>query len=176
MTPRIYAASRSIAASPDDGYRASSEPGALESRLPPHDMTGEMLHFDFREGGGSYRMRLTYAERHRGHGKSSPDADEAVVRITRLVPGRSIEQAIVFESADPAFAGVMRMTWTLVGDGDRTRVTVRAEDVPAGIRVEDHVAAMTASLASATAAASSPDTMTLRLFDVNPAVCETATS
>ena len=37
-------------------------------------------------------------------------------------------------------------------------------------------AAITASLPFATSAASSPETMTLRLFDVNPAACETATS
>jgi uncharacterized protein YndB with AHSA1/START domain len=145
MTPRIDTASRSIAASPDAVYRAFAEPGAMERWLPPNDMTGEMLHFDFRAG-GSYRMRLTYAERHRGRGKSSEDADEVAVRLTKLDPGRSIEQAIVFESADPAFAGVMRMTWTLVADGDRTRVTVRAEDVPEGIGREDHEAAMRASL------------------------------
>ena len=145
MTPRIDAASRPIAAPPDAVYRAFAEPGAMERWLPPGEMVGEMLIFDFREG-GSYRMRLTYAERHRGSGKTSDDADEVAVRPTKLDPGRSIEQAIVFESVDPAFAGVMRMIWTMVADGDRTLVTVRAEDVPAGIRAEDHVAAMTASL------------------------------
>ncbi|MFO7609314.1 MAG: SRPBCC domain-containing protein, partial [Candidatus Krumholzibacteriia bacterium] len=66
--------------------------------------------------------------------------------LTKLVPGRAVEQEIEFVSEDPAFSGVMRMAWTMVADGDRTLVTVRAEDVPAGIRAEDHVAAMTASL------------------------------
>ena len=33
----------------------------MERWLPPHNMTGDMLHFDFREG-GFYRMRLSYAE------------------------------------------------------------------------------------------------------------------
>jgi uncharacterized protein YndB with AHSA1/START domain len=117
----------------------------MERWLPPNGMTGKMLAFDFRDG-GSYRMRLTYAERDRGHGKTSEDADEMVVRLTRIVQGRSIEQAVDFVSEDPAFAGTMRMTWTMAADGDRMRVTVRAEDVPAGIRAEDHVAAMTASL------------------------------
>ena len=145
MTPRIDAASRSIAASPDAVYRAFSEPGVMERWLPPNDMSGEMLHFDFREG-GAYRMRLTYAEPHRGSGKTSDDADEVTVRLTKLDPGRSIEQDVVFESEDPAFAGVMRMTWSMVAVGDRTRVTVRAEDVPVGIRAEDHVAALTTSL------------------------------
>ena len=118
----------------------------MEQWLPPNGMTGAMLQFDFREG-GSYRMRLTYPEAQRGHGKSSADADEARVRLTKLEPRRTIEQAITFDSADPAFAGVMRMTWSLEPAGDQTLVTVRAEDVPEGIRSEDHVAALAASLA-----------------------------
>jgi len=146
VTRRIDTASRVIAASPDAAYRASSEPGAMERWLAPNDMTGAMLWFDFREG-GSYRMRLTYAERDRGRGKTSADADVADVRLTELVPGRIIAQEIVFESDAPAFAGVMRMTWSLEPAGDRTRVSIRAEDVPEGIRPEDHVAAMSASLA-----------------------------
>ena len=146
MTPRVDSASRSIAASADAVYAAFAAPGAMEGWLPPNGMTGAMLHFDFREG-GSYRMRLTYAEPHRGSGKTSEDADEVTVRLTRLVPGRLVEQDVAFESEDPSFAGRMRMVWTMERDGDRTLVTVRAEDVPAGIRPEDHVAAMVASLA-----------------------------
>lgn len=68
------------------------------------------------------------------------------MRLTRLVPGRLVEQEVVFESKDPAFAGTMRMTWELAPEDDGTLVTVRAEDVPAGIHPEDHVAAMAASL------------------------------
>ncbi len=37
-------------------------------------------------------------------------------------------------------------------------------------------ASRTASLAALTSSASSPETMTLRLFEVKPAACETATS
>src|SRR5699024_4692456 len=60
MTPRTDSASRLIPASPKAVYRAFAEQGAMERWLPPGDMMGTMLHFDFREG-GSYRMRLTYA-------------------------------------------------------------------------------------------------------------------
>lgn len=155
MTPRVDTASRSIAATPDTVYRAFAEPGAMERWLPPNDMTGAMLTFDFREG-GSYRMRLTYAAHDRGHGKTSADFDETAVQLTRLEPGRTIEQEVVFESADPAFAGTMRMTWTMEPQGDRTRVAVRAEGVPEGIRAEDHVAAMTATLANLAAFVEAP--------------------
>lgn len=117
----------------------------MERWIPPSGMTGEMLHFDFREG-GSYRMRLTYAEPHVGRGKTSEDADDVDVRLTTLDVGRRIEQEIAFESDDPAFAGVMRMVWALRAEGDRTLVTVRAENVPEGIRPEDHEAAMRSSL------------------------------
>lgn len=145
MTPRIDSASRLIPASPEAVYRAFAEPGAMERWIPPDDMTGTMLHFDFRPG-GSYRMRLTYAEPQPGQGKSSADSDDVEVRLTALEPGRRIEQEVTFESDDPAFAGVMRMIWTFQPEAGGTLVTVRAENVPGGIRPEDHTAGLIASL------------------------------
>ena len=71
MAPRVDSASRVIQASPATIYRAFAEPGAMERWLPPSNMVGKMLHFDFREGGGSYRMRLTYKEPRHGQGKTS---------------------------------------------------------------------------------------------------------
>lgn len=144
MTTRIDSASRLVAASTDVVYRAFAEPGAMEQWLPPRDMRGTMLHFDFRAG-GSYRMRLTFAEPHAARGKTSPGSDEVEVRLTALA-GDRIEQEVTFESDDPAFAGIMRMTWTFRPEGTRTLVTVRAEDVPEGIRPEDHQAGLTSTL------------------------------
>jgi uncharacterized protein YndB with AHSA1/START domain len=145
MTRRIDMASRIIAARPGAVYGAFAEPGAMERWLPPTGMRGTMLHFDFREG-GSYRMRLTYADRGRGRGKTTDAADEVDVRLTKLDDGRRIEQEITFASEDPAFAGVMRMTWTFDGEGDATLVTVRAADVPPGIVPADHEAGLASSL------------------------------
>lgn len=145
MTKRIDSTSRLISAPPEDVYRAFSEPGAMERWLPPGNMTGTMLHFDFREG-GSYRMRLTYTESQQGRGKTSDDSDEVEVRLTRLEDGRTIEQEVTFESDDAAFSGVMRMTWTFQPEGTGTLVTVRAENVPDGIRPEDHQAGLSSSL------------------------------
>lgn len=144
---RVDSASRSIAASPGAVFGAFSEPGAMERWLPPTGMTGEMLRFDFRVG-GSYRMRLAYVGPNRGRGKSTEDADIVDVRITAIVEERLIEQEVVFASEDPAFAGVMRIAWEIAPDGDGTCVTVRAENVPGGIRAEEHEAAMRASLAT----------------------------
>jgi hypothetical protein len=108
-------------------------------------MTGKMLHFDFREG-GSYHMRLTYDEPKQGRGKTSDDSDEFEVGLTKLDDARRIEEEVIFDSEDPAFSGVMRMIWTFQPEGNGTRVTIRAENIPAGIRPEDHEAAMSSSL------------------------------
>jgi uncharacterized protein YndB with AHSA1/START domain len=117
----------------------------MESWLPPEGMTGTMLDFAFREG-GAYRMRLRYKQPQHTPGKTSEDADEVEVRFVKLVPDERIEQAVTFESDDPAFAGEMRITWALEPGPDGTRVTVRCEDVPAGIRPEDHQAGLTSTL------------------------------
>lgn len=147
MTERIDSASRLINASPSDIYEAFAKPGSVEQWLPPKNMTGKMLRFDFRAGGG-YRMRLTYKDGQDGRGKTSDDSDEVEVRLVRLEPGRHIVQEIDFESDDPSFANTMRMTWTFEPSEDGTRVTVRAENVPKGIRAEDHQAGLNSSLAN----------------------------
>lgn len=144
-TPRIDAASRVISASAEAVYRAFAEPGAMERWLPPDNMRGKMLHFDFREG-GSYRMRLTYEEPQQGRGKTSDNSDEVEVRLTKLEDGRRIEQEVTFESEDPSFSGVMRMIWTFQPQDEGTLVTIRAENVPEGIRPEDHDAGLNSSL------------------------------
>lgn len=145
MPKRIDTASRFIPASPSAVYAAFADPRAMERWLPPKDMTGAILHFDFREG-GSYRMRLTYDNSDDVRGKTSENADDVEVRFTKLADAEEIGQAVAFESDDPHFSGVMRMTWTFAADKDGTLVTVRAEDVPRGIRKEDHVAAMDSTL------------------------------
>lgn len=145
MTVRIDSASRLISASPKVVYRAFAKQGAMERWLPPSDMIGNMLHFDFRED-GSYRMRLTYAELQRGRGKTSEDSDEVEVRLTKLEEARRIEQEINFDSEDPSFSGVMRMIWTFQPQNEGTLVTIRAENVPKGIRPEDHDAGLNSSL------------------------------
>jgi uncharacterized protein YndB with AHSA1/START domain len=145
MTTRIDSASRLISATPQALYSAFAEPGAMEQWIPPGNMTGQMVHFDFREG-GSYRMRLTYADPQPGRGKSSDDSDDVEVRLTKLVDGRRIEQEVTFESADPAFSGIMRMVWTFRPATAGTLVTVRAENVPEGIRPEEHEAGLNSSL------------------------------
>ena len=145
MTKRIDLASRLIQASPSIIYAAFTKPETLVQWLPPKNMVATMLHFDFREG-GSYHVRLTYKESKEGQGKTSNDTDEVEVRLLKLVERKRIEQAITFESDDPAFSGVMRMTWLFEPAGDGTLVTIRAEDVPPGIQPEEHEIGMNSTL------------------------------
>lgn len=146
---RTDSASRLIHASAERLYQAFAQPGAMQRWLPPDGMSGEMLHFDFRAG-GSYRMRLRYLAAQPGdaasEGKTAEGVDEVEVGLARLEPGRLIEQEVRFDSADPAFAGTMRMTWTFERAAAGTQVTVRADDVPAGIAQADHQAGMADSL------------------------------
>jgi uncharacterized protein YndB with AHSA1/START domain len=145
MAHRTDSASLWIPAARETVYDAFATPGALERWLPPGDMSATMVHFDFREG-GSYRMRLYYPDADYGRGKTSADSDEVEVRLARIVDGRRIEQEVGFESADPAYGGVMRMTWTFETQGVGTLVSIRAEDVPDGILAEDHEVAMALTL------------------------------
>jgi uncharacterized protein YndB with AHSA1/START domain len=108
-------------------------------------MTGTMRTFAFREG-GIYRMRLAYDDPQHLPGKSSADADEVEVRFVRLLPDERIEQAVTFESDDPAYTGEMRIAWILDPVQGGTRVTVRCENVPEGITAQDHQAGLASTL------------------------------
>lgn len=120
---------------------------ALLSWLPPRGMHGHFERFDLRDG-GSYRLVLTYDDASGSPGKSAPDSDVAEVRISRIVPGELVEQLVDFEADDPAFAGTMRMAWSLRDTEDGTVVEFEARDVPEGIRARDHAEGLTSSLAN----------------------------
>jgi uncharacterized protein YndB with AHSA1/START domain len=145
MSDRVDSASKLIRASASRIYHAFATPNAMETWLPPLGMTGRMLNFDFREG-GAYRMRLTYSDPLHASGKTTNDADEVKVRFVKLVEGKRIEQAVTFNSEDPAFSGEMRIVWVLEPVAGGTLLTVRCENAPAGIRPEDHQAALMSTL------------------------------
>lgn len=145
MCKRVDTASKLIRASASRIYQAFATAEAMEAWLPPEGMAGTMLAFRFDEGGG-YRMRLAYKEPDHSPGKTAEDADEVEVRFVKLVPYERIEQAVTFESDDPSFSGAMRIAWTLEPVDDGTRVTVRCEDVPAGISAEDHQTGLESTL------------------------------
>lgn len=142
---RVDAAAKLIDAPAPRLYQAFSQPGAMERWLPPEGMTGEMVEFDFREG-GHYRMRLRYKEPQHTPGKTSADTDEVYVKITKLVANELIVQSVAFESDDARFAGEMKISWNFTPTEGRTLVEVRCEDVPEGIRPEDHEAGFNSTL------------------------------
>lgn len=144
---RTDTASRLIAASPDSVFPALVDPGKLMAWLPPDGMTGRALLFEPWEG-GRYRIELRYEEAGEpgGAGKSTARSDISAGRFLALEPGKRIVQSVAFESDDPAFAGEMIMTWLLDPAPGGTKVTVTAENVPAGISAEDHAAGLASSL------------------------------
>lgn len=135
---RTDSASRVIAASPHSIYRAFVDPDAWIQWLPPQGMTGRIYEFNARPG-GAYRMALTYRdEDHPKAGKYSDDTDMVVGRFVELIPNERIVQLVTFESEDPAFAGEMSMIWRLSPLAGGTEVSITCENVPEGIRKEDH--------------------------------------
>src|SRR5438094_4266 len=133
---RIDSASRVIKASPRTIYQAHIDADALVSWLPPKGMRARIDAYNPREG-GTYRIVLTYDQpNHSAPGKTSEHSDVVRGRFLELVPNERIVQLVEFESEDRAFAGEMKMTWTLTAVPEGTNVTIRAENVPAGIRHE----------------------------------------
>lgn len=134
---RIDSASRVIMASPQTIYQAFLTPEAFVSWLPPKGMSGQIDMFDPRVG-GAYRMTLTYEMDDSPPGKTSENTDVAQGKFLELVPGKRIVQAIKFNSEDPAYSGEMIQKWFLEDVSEGTKVTIVCENVPEGIRKEDH--------------------------------------
>lgn len=138
--------SRVIDAPRSEVYRAFLDPDAVVAWLPPEGMTGRVHRFDAREG-GTFRVSLTYRDATGGAGgKTTPDTDTYRGRFASLVPDERIEEVVEFESADPRFAGEMRITVTFEDAADGTAVTYRCDDIPSGIRPEDNEAGCRSSL------------------------------
>ena len=120
-------------------------------------MSGEIIAFDPRAS-GEFHMVLTYLDRDPGtHGKSGEDFDVVRGRFESLRPDCEIVQSFVFESEDPAFAGTMRMTWSLDPVAGGTEVTIRCDNVPPGINPHDHAAGMDFSLGNLADFLANPD-------------------
>ncbi|NLS15952.1 ATPase [Rhizobium sp. P40RR-XXII] len=135
---RTDTASRIIRATPHAIFDAFINPDALIAWLPPKGMTGHVHVFEPHQG-GNYRLALSYnAADHSTPGKSSEHTDIVSGRFLEIVPDKRIVQAVDFESDDPAFAGRMIITWSLVEVPSGTKVTVVCENVPYGISKKDH--------------------------------------
>jgi uncharacterized protein YndB with AHSA1/START domain len=143
--PRTDRAARVIDAPVARVFDALVNRDALESWLPPGDMTGRFERFEPTPG-GSYRLVLTYADPTTARGKSSADSDVVEARYVDIEPNERVVQAVHFVSDDPAFAGTMTMTWAVREVDGGTRVELIADDVPDGISADDHAEGLTSSL------------------------------
>jgi uncharacterized protein YndB with AHSA1/START domain len=104
-------------------YRACSEPAELVRWRFPLDMTARLLATD----GTRYRMTLGYDD-----GR----ADTFESTFVGRVPDERVVERVRFDAPDRA--GEMTVTTELRDVEDGTEVTMRFEDLPAGIRREDN--------------------------------------
>lgn len=146
MPGRTDSATRLVRASPEAIYRAFMDVEALMAWLPPQGMSGRALLFEPWQG-GRYRIELTLeGEGRKASGKTTERTDIAGGRFLALEPGRRIVQSVEFDSAEPAFAGTMVMTWSIDPAREGAKVTVSAAAVPSGISAADHEAGLASSL------------------------------
>ena len=143
---RTDTASRVIRAPAQKIYAAHVDPQAVATWRPPQGMRAEIYSFDARAGGG-YRMTFVYEDTS-VPGKTSANADVFEGQFVELVPDARIVERIEFQSDDPAFAGAMTITTTLVAVTDGTRVDIVCGNVPEGISAADHQAGMASTLAN----------------------------
>lgn len=118
-------------------YRALLDPEAVGTWRAPAGMTCRVLEME-PVAGGRFRLELRYAAKGGGQGKSEEGLDRLEGHYAELVPERRVVEVIEFDSGDPAFRGRMRLTTTLKPVAGGTEVRMFAEDVPDGIRAEDH--------------------------------------
>jgi uncharacterized protein YndB with AHSA1/START domain len=146
VAARIDTASLLVSADAKTVYDAFADPTALVNWLPPEDMQGRVIEYEFRPG-GAYRIELTYPDETAPDvGKTTGRTDVSFGRFLALEPNERIVQSVEFEAEDPAFAGEMTLTWFFETVAGSTRVTVAAESVPPGIAQADHLAGLRSSL------------------------------
>lgn len=144
-TDRIDSAEKVISAPARAIFEALTRRDAVAEWLPPKGSTGEIDQFEARPG-GLFQMTLHFSDASAA-GKTTKNSDTVKGHFVRLKPNRLVDQAIDFESNDPAFAGTMRMIWSLEPESESsTLVRVEAHDVPVGIPPSDHAMGLRSSL------------------------------
>jgi uncharacterized protein YndB with AHSA1/START domain len=142
---RSDTASRLIKATAARVYHALTDKAQFALWIAPEGAHASIDRFDPRPG-GSLQITLTFDRP--GGGKTTANTDTVKGRFLELHKDRSVRQAFVFESDEPALAGTMTMTWELRPAAGGTTVEVLAENVPAGISEADHRVGMESSLAN----------------------------
>jgi uncharacterized protein YndB with AHSA1/START domain len=145
---RTDTASIVIMADPEKIYQAFLDPTAVAAWRPPKGMVCEIYEFNPHEG-GTYHMAFKFKDTyHAVRGKTSEHADEFKGCFVELVPNKRIVEVVTFESDDPAFAGDMTITTNLVPVHGGTKVTFICDNVPSGIKRNDHDRGMTSTLSN----------------------------
>ena len=129
-----------------DVFAALTDADARAVWLPPDGMSGHFERFDAVPGGG-YRMVLTYDDE-QVRGKTDSNRDVVEVRFGVLDPPHRLVELVDFVSSDPTLGGTMTVTWSLTPEGEGTRVTITAIDVPDSVSSEEHEAAFAMTLAN----------------------------
>lgn len=104
--------------------------------MVPTGMTSHVHAFDGSEG-GAFRISLTY-DAPTGTGKTSAQTDTFHGRFDRLVPDELVVQKVEFETDNPAMAGEMTITYTLVDTGGETDLVSVHEGIPPGVNPADN--------------------------------------
>ena len=142
---RIDTVSRVMDASPQTLYQAFMDPNSLIKCLPPEGMSGEIGLFEPIIG-GRYQLTLTYEDKHAAQGKTTENTDALEGMFIELVPDKKIVEAGLFDSEDSDFAGEMIMTWYFEEVAQGTKVMIVAENVPIGIKKDDHINGLNSTL------------------------------
>jgi uncharacterized protein YndB with AHSA1/START domain len=138
--------SRIIRAPRSRVYRAFLDPESVAAWLAPDQMQGHVHIFEPHEG-GRFRISLQYQNLEDSQpGKTDADTDTYHGQFIKLVPDEMIVEVIEFESQEPDLQGEMTMTVRLANFSDGTNVSLLFENIPAGIRLEDHEAGSQQSL------------------------------
>lgn len=117
-------------------YRALLDARAVEAWRVPTGMTSHVHAFDAREG-GAFRVSLTYDAKD-AVGKTRARTDTYHGRFVKLVPDTQVVEVVEFETTNPALAGEMTITYSLVDADGGTDITAVHEDVPPGVSPEDN--------------------------------------
>jgi uncharacterized protein YndB with AHSA1/START domain len=127
---------RHIRASPESVYRALIDADTVAAWRVPDGMNAVVHVFDARVG-GRFRVSLTYENPH-GRGKTEARTDTYHGLFIELVPSQRVVEEFEFETSDPDFAGVMRITTTLVDARGGTDLVIVHDGIPPGVSAEDN--------------------------------------
>ena len=127
---------RHIRASRESVYRALVDADAVAAWRVPDGMTSVVDEFDARVG-GRFRLSLTY-ESPQGRGKTAARTDTYQGRFVEPLPDERVVEELEFETSDPAFRGLMRITTTLADADGGTDVVMLHDGIPPGVSPADN--------------------------------------